>query len=232
MASSLTFKNTTDSFKKQLKEDVSSINSSPDVVIFAEKANNIYKETPKQYKKLLKENVTKTYKKSSDLLKKSINMEAPHIAKKLQLSDKIDHLTRNHAFITLKGHKEHFSSNLLCPLINPSNSELGKSSKQKLEKINKVMVQYLNVNQQKNSASVIQWLTALQKKTHSVFIKFDARECYPSITEDISKTSLSFANEQQNIPEEDICIMNHCRQSLLFSNNQSWKKMMQKAALT
>ena len=83
MASSLTFKNTTDSFKKQLKEDVSSINSSPDVVIFAEKANNIYKETPKQYKQLLKENVTKTYKKSSDLLKKSINMEAQHIAKKL-----------------------------------------------------------------------------------------------------------------------------------------------------
>ena len=83
MASSLTFKNTTDSFKKQLKEDVSSINLSPDVVIFAEKANNIYKETPEQYKKLLKENVTKTYKKSSDLLKKSINMEAQHIAKKL-----------------------------------------------------------------------------------------------------------------------------------------------------
>ena len=38
------------------------------------------------------------------------------------------------------------------------------------------------------------------------------------------KTSLSFANEYQNIPEEDIRIINHCRKSLLFSDNQHWKK--------
>ena len=36
MASSLTFRNTTDSFQKQMKEDVSSINSSLDVVLFAD----------------------------------------------------------------------------------------------------------------------------------------------------------------------------------------------------
>ena len=66
------------------KEDIFSIKSSPDVLIFAD---SIYKATPEQYKKLLKDNVTKTCKKSSDLIEKSINMEAKHFAKKLELSD-------------------------------------------------------------------------------------------------------------------------------------------------
>ena len=105
IASSLKFRNKRDDFQKQLKEDISSINSSSDLLIFADKTNNIYKTSPEQYKKLLKGNVTKTYKKSSDILEKSINMEAKHIAKKLELSDRIEHLVRNPAFITLKDHK-------------------------------------------------------------------------------------------------------------------------------
>ena len=55
-------------------------------------------------------------------------------------------------------------------------------------------------------------------------MKFDVQELYPSITEDILQTILSFANEYQNIPEKDIHIINHCRKSLLFSDNQLLKK--------
>ena len=86
------------------------------------------------------------------------------------------------------------------------------------------MVQHLNVNQWKNAKSVNKWFTALENKTDCVFIKFDIREFYPSITEDALKTSLSFANDYQNMLEEDIRITNHCRISLLFSYNQPWKK--------
>ena len=82
------------------------------------------------------------------------------------------------------------------------------------------MVQHLNVNQCKNSKSVIKWFTALENKTDCVFIKFDIWQCYPSITDDILKISLLFANEYQNIPEEDFRII--CRKCLLFSNNQPW----------
>ena len=64
IASSLKFRNTTYDFQKHLKQDISIINSSCDVLIFADKTNNIYKATPEQYKKLLKDNITKTYKKS------------------------------------------------------------------------------------------------------------------------------------------------------------------------
>ena len=86
------------------------------------------------------------------------------------------------------------------------------------------MVQHLNVNQWKNSTSVIKWFTVLENKTHCVFIKFDIREFYLSITEDILKISLSFANKYENIPEDNICITNYCHKSLLSSDNQPWKK--------
>ena len=142
-------------------------------------------------------------------------MKAKYITKKLELSNRIEHL---------KGQKENFSTKLTCCLINPSKCDLGKVSKQKLETLNKVMVQHLNANQWKNSTSVIKWFTALENKTDCPSIKFDIREFYPFITEDLLKTSLSFASKYQNTPEEDIRIINHCRKSLLFSDNQPWKK--------
>ena len=127
IANSLKFRNTTGSFQKQLKEDVSSINSSPGVLIFADKTNNIYKARPEQaYKKLLKNNVTKTCKKSSDLLEKSINMEAKHIANKLELIDRKEHLERNPGFITFKGHKEILVQSYPAVLLTLQKANLGK----------------------------------------------------------------------------------------------------------
>ena len=80
-------------------------------------------------------------------------MEAKHIAKKLEDSNRIEHLARNPAFVTLKDHKENLNSKL--PSLTLQKSELGKVRKQKLEKINKIMVQYLNVNQWENSKSEV-----------------------------------------------------------------------------
>ena len=63
---------------------------------------------------------------SSDLLEKLINMEANHNSKKLELSDRIEHLARSSTFTTLKDHKENFNSKLLFGLMNPSKTKLGK----------------------------------------------------------------------------------------------------------
>ena len=167
----------------------------------------------------------KTYKKSSDLLEKSSNIKAKHISKKLELSGRIEHLVRNPAFITLKDNQENINSQSPCCLINPSKSELGKVSKQKLEKIIKIMVvQHLNKNQCNNSITVRKWFTALENKTDCLLIKFDIQEFYRSITEDILKTSISFASKYKNIPEVNIWIINHCCKSLLIRDNQPWKK--------
>ena len=90
IVSSLKYRKSTDDFQEQMKEDISSINYSPDVFIFEDKTNNIYKARPEQYKKLLKENVTKTCKKSTEHLEKSISLEAKNIAKKLNLAERVE----------------------------------------------------------------------------------------------------------------------------------------------
>ena len=51
VTSSLKFQNKAVDFKKQLKEDIPSINSSPDALTFADERNNIYKTIPEHYNK-------------------------------------------------------------------------------------------------------------------------------------------------------------------------------------
>ena len=63
---------------------------------------------------LLKENVTKTYKKAPEKLQKSINLEAKSIATKLKFSEQIEKLAEAPANITLKDHKENFPSKSSC----------------------------------------------------------------------------------------------------------------------
>ena len=87
--SSLKFRKLSDSFQEKMKSDISEIKSSPNVFIFPNKTSNIYKAAPREYNKLLKDNITKSYKKSTDCLQKAINMEANNITKNIQLSDRI-----------------------------------------------------------------------------------------------------------------------------------------------
>ena len=124
------------SFQEEIESDISEIKSSPNVFIFEDKSSNIYKAALREYKKLLKDNITKSHQKSTDRLEKAINIEAKNIAKKIRLSDRIECLPKTPAFITLKDHKDNFQSSFHCCLINPSKSELGKVSKSILENIN------------------------------------------------------------------------------------------------
>ena len=55
---------------------------------------------------------------------------------KTEIINKVKHITRTPAFVTLKDHKDNFSLNPTCSLLNPSEKELGKLRKQFLEKIN------------------------------------------------------------------------------------------------
>ena len=57
-----------------------------------------------------------------------------------------------------------------------------------------------------------------------IFIKFDIREFYLSIMESILKKSILFAKDYHHIPDEDVRIIDHWRKSLLFTENEPWKK--------
>ena len=56
-----------DSFQRKLNEDILNIKSSLDVYALADKTTNIYKLPPQDYRKLLHENITKSYKKSPNV---------------------------------------------------------------------------------------------------------------------------------------------------------------------
>ena len=75
VVASLKFRKLNDSFQEKKKSDISDIKSSPNVFTFADKTSNIYKAAPREYNKLLKDNLTKSYKKLTDRLEKAINME-------------------------------------------------------------------------------------------------------------------------------------------------------------
>ena len=170
-----------DNFQRKLKEDISNVKSSPDVYAFADNTTNIYKLPPQDYKKLLYENITKSYKKSPTRFEKFINLEAKEISAGVKLDGRIEHITKAPAYITLKDHKDNFSSAHPCHLINPCKSEIGKISKSILENINRNLVKFPQVNQSRNLGRVIKWFYSIENKSQCKFIQFDIAEFYPSI---------------------------------------------------
>ena len=173
MANSLKFRRVRNDFQQKMKQDIAQIKSSNDVFIFADKTSNLDKSSPEEYKNLLFNNITKSYRKSTNRLEKAINMEAKHISKKLELDNRIECLAKNTAFISLKDHKPNFRSSLPCPLINPSKSNIGKISKSILDKVNQILRNKLQFNQWKNSENVIDRFKKIENKNNYVFIKFD-----------------------------------------------------------
>ena len=178
------------------------IKSSPDVYVFADKTTNIYKLPPQDYKKSLHENITKSYKKLPTLFENSINLEAKEIAAGVKLDDAIEYMAKTPAYTTLKDHKDNFRSAHPCRLINPCKSEIGKISKSILENINRNLLKLLQVNQWRNSESVIKWVYSLENKSQRKFIQLDIAEFYPSISEEILDNAILFARQHINIPEK------------------------------
>ena len=108
-------------------------------------ACNLYKMEKEDYK-FLSENITKTYKKSNRNKVNKLNLDAMKIADKLSISDRIDWLQKNEAYITAKDHNENFQSSPTFRLINPTNTNIGKISKTILDKISKQHLQFKSIN--------------------------------------------------------------------------------------
>ena len=157
-------------------------------------------------------------------MEKSINLEAKEIAAGVKLDDRIEYMAKASAYITLKDHKDNFISAHPCRLINSCKSKIGKISKSILENINRNLLKLLQVNQWRNSESVIKWFYSTENKSQCKFIQLDIAEFYPSILEEILDNEILFAQQQINIPEKDLRTIKHCRKSLLHNNNEPGKK--------
>ena len=187
------------------------IRSSKHLLVFVDKSTNLYKMSGNEYKKLLNENITKTYRK--------LDKESKSFAKSLSLEKKMECFADRHTFITLKDHKDNFRTNTKCRLINPSKNEMGIVSKKYLEKIIEDVTNASKVNQLRNTSTVIDWFQTIPNKNKSRFIKFDIVELYPSISEQLLDKSINHARTLTTIDDNVIAIIKHARKSLLFDKN-------------
>ena len=108
MIQTIEFKPIHNPLQRKMKKDLLDIRSSDNMLVFADKKTNLYSMHRDQYKKLLHENITKSYKKADTNLLAEINTEAAGIAQSLNLEDKMECYAQKEAFVTLKYHKENF----------------------------------------------------------------------------------------------------------------------------
>ena len=135
-------------FQRTLNTDIDTKIKKPNnLLVPADKTTNYYSMSTATYEKLITENVTKTYKKSSPKVVDELNSQSARVAEKLGLDNRIEKLAEREAFITLKDHKPEFHAHPTCRLINPSKSEIGLISKRILDEINTTIIQKTQINQ-------------------------------------------------------------------------------------
>ena len=224
LVQSTKFKKVNNPFLSKLKEDTERIKNETKLLIAADKSTNFYKLEPSKYNDLLEQNITKSYKKAQPNTVRDIHAEDKKIATKLGIDDRVDATANKDAFITLKDHKPNFANKPTCRLINPTKSEIGKISKEILDRINNKVTRTSKFNQWKNTTSVIEWFKAIENKQHHSFICFDIVEFYPSISQDLLNRALDFASAYDNITSDERNIIIHAKNSILIHKQQSWQK--------
>ena len=224
MAKNIEFRKVNNSFQERLINDIKQTKNSDKVLLSIDKSRHAYSLGQKEYKKLLKENITKTYKKSDRRKVNNMNSHAKRITEKLPISGRIEKLHETEAYITIKDHKEDFPNKISCRLINPSKSSIGKISKGILDKINQQIQLNTNVNQWKDTPSVIKWFNSFENKERLSFMIIDNESFYPSISENLFIKAIQFARQITEITHEDINLIMQARKVLLFNEDIPWVK--------
>ena len=168
--------------------------------------------------------ITKSYKKAPSNTTNKIISEEKKIAENLNLSNRMDALAAKNAFVTLKDHKPNFQNHPTCRLINPTKSEIGVISKKILQRINSNIVTATQLNQWKNTGSIIEWFKKIPNKPQYSFVTFGIVDFYPSISEDLLTEALEFGSQYDHITDEEKSIIIKAKNSLLFNGNTTWCK--------
>ena len=145
-------------------------------------------------------------------------------AERLKLSDRINITAKREAFLTLKDHKPNFNNKPSCRLINPCKPELGKISKQIVEKIVHDVKSKTNINQWKNTNDVINWFNNIENKNSHTLICFDICDFYPSISNELLQNAIKFASKYSVITDEQVHIIKHTKKTTLYKDGEPWCK--------
>ena len=132
-------------------------------------------------------------------------------------------MSRKPAYRTIKGHKENFSINPKCYVINPAKRELGKIANIIVENLNKTVREKLHCNQWRNTSNVIDWFQNITDKGNCIFIQFDIEEFYTLITKHLLLKAIEHTKLYTSITQQKLDIILQARKSF-FSKNKPWEK--------
>ena len=223
LITNIKYTSTNCSFQNKMNMDCEKVKNSGNVVVEADKTHNLYLLEPKDYNKLIFENITQSYQKCDPNEKCKIDEKSAQIAQKFKIEDRVQQFTTDECFLTIKDHKPNFPNSIKCRLINPAKNQLGKVSQQILRKIIDNLTSKLELNMWKNTDNVIDWFTVADN-ANARLIKFDIVDFYPSINEELLNKALAFAKSHVPISEDDLQLINHTKSSLLFDGKSTWKK--------
>ena len=224
LARNIKFREVKNKFQNKLKNDLKEIKNEKKVTVAADKTRNFYKMEPDRYKELLNNNITKDYKKADDKLAHAIAKKDKRIASKLEIADRLYCTSKRESFITIKDHKQNFMNNPKCRVLNPTKSELGKVSKQMLEKIISAVKTKSQLQQWKNTDSVINWFNDLKDKQKLTFIQFDVMNFYAPITPKLLNDAIEHAENYIYISDVTKETILQATNSFLCSDGQTWIK--------
>ena len=210
--------------EKDKKKDIQLIKSSDKNVTFADETTNLYQLTKVECDHMINNAITSKYKKTSNNIKKQINIDGKKILRNREVVNRLEINGENNSFITLKNHKENFNNNPTVRVINLAKNQFGHISKAILDTTNKNIGEAMGLNQWRNTDTVIDCFKSIRNKHLYKFVVFDIRKFYPSITENLLKKALTFAEAHTHLSDDGKAIIHHARKSLFFSNQQTWIK--------
>ena len=187
--------------QNEMKEDIRKIDESEGILMEGDKSYKFWEIDPLEHDKLIEKNVQKGYKKCDDEAFNEVHKQDRDMARKLGIADRVFQTSKRQAKVKLKDHKENYMNSMPVRLLNPTKQELGKASK-KEEEIVTVVREKTKLNHWKNTTSVLQWFDKVQNKGKYNFITWDIDDFYGSITEDLLRKAIEWAETFIDISDE------------------------------
>ena len=239
MINKITFRRHNDKFQEYLKEELGKLQEdfAEKVIVTADKGTGLYMCDANWYRKMLRTEISKTYRGAEDSEVHKINEEAAEIAERLKLEKRMQAFPKKEAYVTTKDHKEDFTSNPTYRLINSAKPDIGRVSRFKIQNWMIRLKKKLNLNQWRSTQEVMDWFNGLKDKKKLKFIKFDIVSFYPSITKDLLNKTIAWARSVEPVHDgcthknmfcescsEDLDIIYAARKSFVFNNGKAFVK--------
>ena len=228
MINKLEFRKYNDPFLQDLKNDINKMKKAKKIIIPADKTRNLYACDTTTYQKILNDNITTEYKKAQKDMVKKVNAESAKFASNLELENRMQAYTTTQCMITYKDHKENAITRPTFRLINPAKTDLGRVSKDIVERVTTEVRTTTKLIQWRNTQDVLTWFKGIKKDKNISFFKFDIQAFYPSISPELLTNSIEFARSKCDICDEEFDTIMQCRKTFLFNNGEPWVKKGEK----